>query len=86
MMEKIDIMLKKVRFFFNKNLVYKNVSGKLGIMMPNEDVIEAISLDKTRKHAFNPSSLKNAVETVEFKALENEITIKSGGFYMLSEK
>jgi len=189
MMEKIDIMLKKVRFFFNKNLVYKNVSGKwihrgkipllkicngrgidvgcgsdkiindvigvdifgkgeigkfgcekgkksnadikasgdnlymfedgsldyvisrdnlehyvdfiktlkewnrvlkrggkLGITTPNEDVIDAISLDKTHKHAFNPSSLKNALETVGFKVLESGITIKGWGFYMLSEK
>ncbi|MBU3912756.1 MAG: class I SAM-dependent methyltransferase [Nanoarchaeota archaeon] len=60
--------------------------GKLGITMPNDDVIDVISLDKTHKHAFNPSSLKNALETVGFKVLERGITIKGWGFYMISEK
>ena len=67
------------------NRVLKN-GGNLGITTPNDDEIDSLRLDSTHKHAFNPSSLKSALEICGFKVLEMGTTIKGWGFYAIAKK
>ncbi len=60
--------------------------GKLGITTPNNDEIDSLRLDSTHIHAFNPSSLKTALELTGFKPINSGTTIRGWGFYIISEK
>jgi len=60
--------------------------GKLGITIPNDEEIDSLRLDPTHKHAFNPNSLKTALNLTGFKMIETGETIKGWGFYIIAEK
>jgi len=62
------------------------IGGKLGITTPNDNVIGAIKLDSTHKHAFNPQSKRTALELTGFKVIEVGPAIKGWSFYVIGEK
>lgn len=63
------------------------VGGVLGLIVPDEEKIDTISLDKTHKYAFTKQSLSGLIEEIGgFKILKLETCIPNWSFVYIGKK
>ena len=61
--------------------------GTLGIVLPDENKINTISLDPTHRHVFTPESFKRMLELIgEFEIIELRTVIPNWSFMCVAEK